>query len=315
MTTHPASGTDSDSEPSGSVLARLEAYYDAVPRTAARAETVGPLTLFVADGPGWPYYARPRLGAAAVGAEDVAAMRRLQRALGVPEAFEWVAETTPDLKPAAEAAGLAVAELPLMVLAADDARSVPPPEGVELRLVTPEDDLAPVTAVAQVAFSAPGTAVGAAGPDALAGLAAELPPQRLAFMRDRLATGRTVTVVARLGGQPVAVGSHQPVGAVTEVVGVATLPAMRRRGLGAAVTSLLVQDAGARGITTVFLSAGDVAVARVYARLGFRRVGTACIAEPAGTGDGHPLAREPAQAPRRRLARQPDRPLAQRIWP
>jgi len=285
MTAHPAARTDS--EPSGSVLARLEAYYDAVPRTAARAETVGPLTLFVADGPGWPYYARPRLGAATVGAEDVAAVRRLQRALGVPEAFEWVAETTPDLKPAAEAAGLAVAELPLMV-AAGDVRRVPPPSGVELGLVTPEDDLALVTAVARVAFSAPGTALGDAGPDALAGPAAELTPQRLAFMRDRLAAGRTVTVVARLGGQPVAVGSHQPVGAVTEVVGVATLPAMRRRGLGAAVTSLLVEDAIGRGITTVFLSAGGDAVARVYARLGFRRVGTACIAEPAGTGEAHP---------------------------
>jgi hypothetical protein len=32
----------------------------------------------------------------------------------------------------------------------------------------------------------------------------------------------------------------------------------------------------------VFLSAGGDDVARVYGRVGFRRVGTACIAEPAG---------------------------------
>ena len=268
------------------LLLRLETYYDAVPRTATRAEMVGPLTLFVTDGPGWPYYARPRLGATTVSAEDVAAMRRLQRALGVPEAFEWVAEVTPSLKPSAEAAGLTVAELPLMVLATE-VRPAPPP-GVELRLVTAEDDLAVVTAVAQVGFATPGTAVGDAGPDALTGPAAELGSERLALMRDRLAVGRTVTAVALLGGQPVAVGSHQPVGTVTEVVGVATLPALRRRGLGAAVTGLLVQDALARGSTTVFLSAGDDAVARVYARLGFRRVGTACIAEPRASGDGHP---------------------------
>ena len=103
-------------------------------------------------------------------------------------------------------------------------------------------------------------------------------------MRARLAAGQTVTAAALLGATPVAVGSHQPVGAVTEVVGVATLPAVRRRGLGLAVTSLLVEDAARRGIATAFLSAGDDAVARVYARLGFRRVGTACIAEPAGPG-------------------------------
>jgi hypothetical protein len=31
----------------------------------------------------------------------------------------------------------------------------------------------------------------------------------------------------------------------------------------------------------VFLSAGDDDVARLYSRVGFRRIGTACIAEPA----------------------------------
>jgi hypothetical protein len=40
-----------------------------------------------------------------------------------------------------------------------------------------------------------------------------------------------------------------------------------------------VQDARERGVETIFLSAGSEEIARVYARLGFRRVGTACIAE------------------------------------
>jgi hypothetical protein len=51
--------------------------------------------------------------------------------------------------------------------------------------------------------------------------------------------------------------------------------------LGAAVTALLVEDAGWRAAETVFLSAGDDAVARVYDRLGFRRVGVHRAAEPA----------------------------------
>ena len=59
-----------------------------------------------------------------------------------------------------------------------------------------------------------------------------------------------------------------------------TLPSARRRGLGAAVTAELAALVIAGGAHTVFLSAADSAVARVYAGLGFRRVGTAMIAEP-----------------------------------
>ena len=47
--------------------------------------------------------------------------------------------------------------------------------------------------------------------------------------------------------------------------------------LGAADTGTFVEHALGRGVETVFLSAGSEAIARVYARLGFRRVGTACI--------------------------------------
>ena len=53
---------------------------------------------------------------------------------------------------------------------------------------------------------------------------------------------------------PVAVGTRQPVGAVAEIVGVATLPAVRRQGLGGAVTGALVEHALAHGVETVFLS-------------------------------------------------------------
>jgi hypothetical protein len=42
-------------------LTTIERYYDAVPRSGARAEDFGPLTLFVREGAGWPYYGRPAL--------------------------------------------------------------------------------------------------------------------------------------------------------------------------------------------------------------------------------------------------------------
>ncbi len=264
-----------------SLLDRIEAYYDAVPRADSRPETLGPLTLFVADRPGFRWYARPSLGADGITADDVAAMRQRQRALGQPESFEWVAEITPSLAAAARRAGLAVSELPLMVLDPAAARRPPAPAGVELRLVRPDDDLARIDAVARIGFAVGGTAVGQLGVTALAGQAAEASPALLTKQRKRLVTGRTVSAVALVGGDPVSVGSHQPVGEVSEVVGVATLPAMRRRGIGAAVTGLLVADAVGRGVETLFLSAGSDEIARVYERTGFRRVGTACIAEPA----------------------------------
>jgi ribosomal protein S18 acetylase RimI-like enzyme len=264
-----------------SLLDRIEAYYDAVPRADSRPERLGPLVLFVADRPGFRWYARPSLGADGITAEDVAVVRRRQRALGQPESFEWVAEVTPSLGSAARQAGLVVQALPLMVLDPAAVRHPPAPAGVELRLVEPGDDLARIDAVARIGFAVGGTAVGELGVTALGGQAAEASPALLAKQRERLVTGRTVTAVALVGGDPVAVGSHQPVGGVSEVVGVATLPALRRRGIGAAVTGLLAADAVGRGVETLFLSAGSEEIARVYARIGFRRVGTACIAEPA----------------------------------
>jgi predicted GNAT family acetyltransferase len=77
----------------------------------------------------------------------------------------------------------------------------------------------------------------------------------------------------------VAVASLQPVGELAEVVGVATLPSARRQGLGAALTAELARHAAGLGVRTVLLSAQDDAVAAIYARVGFRRVGTAHAAD------------------------------------
>ena len=61
----------------------------------------------------------------------------------------------------------------------------------------------------------------------------------------------------------------------------ATLPSARRRGYASQLTATLARHALTAGAPLVFLSAGDDDVARLYTRVGFRRVGTACIAEPA----------------------------------
>jgi GNAT superfamily N-acetyltransferase len=203
-------------------------------------------------------------------------VRARQRELGVPEAFEWVDETTPALLPAVREAGLNVLEAPLMVLDRAAFRAPDAPPSITVRVLDADDEaLAASMAVASVGFEAEGTA---AGPQGIAERDAALPRGDLSYRRDRLRRRLTVTAVAENATGPVAVGSHNPVGDVTEVVGVATLPAVRRQGLGGAVTGALVADALAGGAEVVFLSAGSEEIARVYHRLGFRRIGTACIA-------------------------------------
>jgi ribosomal protein S18 acetylase RimI-like enzyme len=264
-------------ESAARVLERIEQYYDAVPRAAARVEAHGPLRLFVSERVPWPYYARPAGGE--IGAADVAAVRRRQWTLGVPEAFEWVVDLAPSLGPAARATGLEVFELPLMAL---ERPLAAPAVDARLRRLEPGDpELAASRAVADIAFGAPGTALGDAGPRERDAALAGFPEGRLAAVRERMAAGRTVTIVAEDDDGVLAVGSHQPVADVTEVVGVGTLPSARRRGLGTAVTAALVADARSGGADVVFLSAGSDDIARVYERLGFERVGTAGIAQPA----------------------------------
>lgn len=245
------------------VLARLERYYDAVPRSDAAVEVHGPLTLYVGTG-AWVYYARPTIAARHVGGDDVRRMCDRMAEVGVPQCFEWVAETTPTMTSAVRQAGLAVAEGPLLL--AVDPLAVVLPSGVRLLIVGAEEPRLPdYLAVARVSFGeapAPSTV------------------DDVGHVRERIADGRTVLMVAVDRDEPMAAGSHQPVQVagewITELVGLGTLPDYRGRGLAAAIASALAEHAAAF-CDLVFLSAGDGDVARVYERAGFARVGTACV--------------------------------------
>ncbi|MER7460437.1 GNAT family N-acetyltransferase [Micromonospora sp. NPDC126480] len=267
---------------------RLERFYDAVPRDSARAEEHGGLVLFVREGAGWPFYARPRLDAATPPTlADVAAVRERQRELGLPEAFEWVHEINPDLLAVARSAGLAALEAPLLVL---DPAALPEPAtlgDVPVRLLDPADPdfaaaVAAHRAIAAVGFSAPGTDRGPAGPAERDAALNELDVAALDEEQARIADGRRLSALA---GTPedgaLASGMAMRVADVAEIAGVATLPVARRRGLGAAVTATLARALLKAGTDLIFLSAGSEEIARVYLRVGFRRIGTACIAEPA----------------------------------
>ncbi len=264
------------------VIERIDAFCDAVPRRRSRADEHGPLVIFVPTGPGWPYSARPKRGARApVTAASIRAVRARQRELIIPESFEWIEQTAPEMAAAAAEAGLEVQTHPLMVLAGP-VKPPPRPAGVTVRTVAPQDaELDRIWAVPTVAFGHPGTATGEAGVAERDKIAADHDGGTIAMLRERLRSGQSVVAAGFGPDGPVAAGSCQAVGGVAEITGVGVLPAERRRGLGAAVTAALAADALDRGVQTVFLSASDQAVARVYASIGFREIGTAMIAEPA----------------------------------
>ncbi len=277
---------DFDDHPERALLDRLEEYYDAVPRHSARVEDHGPLTLFVREGQGWPFYARPARGwPGPFEATDVQKVRARQRELGIPESFEWVAETTPELRAAVEESGLVVHEHPLMVLdpGTPPASLAALPGDISVLIVGADDPiLSSALAVPHLAFAEPGTHVGLAGTPQLAeAVDARVADGSVEHAIVRIRAGLTAVAAAVERGSAVSAGQHQPLGGVSEIVGVGTLPAARRRGLALAVTAALVADARSRGAETVFLSAGDGDVARIYARLGFRKIGTALTAEPA----------------------------------
>ena len=264
------------------VIERIDAFCDAVPRSRARAEVHGSLVLFVPTGPGWPYYSRPACGSRPpVTTGDIRAVRARQRELIIPESFEWIEEVAPEMAGAAAGASLEVQTHPLMVLSG--AAEIPPlPAEITVRVAGAEDpDLDRIWAVPSVAFAHPGTAAGEAGPAERDKIAADHDGGTIAMLQERLRCGHSVLVAAFGPDGPLAAGSCQAVDGVAEITGVGVLPSARRRGLGAAVAALLARDALARGVATVFLSASDAAVARVYARTGFCKVGTAMIAEPA----------------------------------
>lgn len=329
---------------------RLERFYDAVPRGSAVAEDIGGLVLFVREGEGWPYYARPRLAAdAAPSAADVTAVRRRQRELGVPEAFEWVHENNPDLLAMARSAGLSVLLAPLMVL--ENAAVLPdlPVPGARVRLLDPasptfDEDEQARRAVAMLGFAAPpagastadalvagdlafggvmsggpissipvsgdptADALGAGGrltadhptpgvgPVPLNDLPAigtppagpaerdAFPPpsvEELVDARRKAEAGLRVSAIVDSPTEGVLAGGIlQRVGSVAEIAGVATLPSARRRGFASQLTAALARHALSNGVDLVFLSAADDDTARLYSRVGFRRLGTACIATP-----------------------------------
>ncbi len=244
------------------LLARIEAYYDCVPRAVATTQEIGPFTLFVPDeGTGWQFYARPRLhGTHAFTPRAVHDVLARQRELGLPQAIEWVDDVTRSLLPAVRGAGFEPRLYPLLTLPAD----VPVEADPRARPLPPAD---PHLAMAMGAVSA-----GFGGHD-------EVEQHDTGRHPELIERGALIVVASYEGARLCGAGSAAPRGDVAELMGIAVPPVHRNRGHGSAITRSLVAAARERGVDLVFLTAGSDAAAAIYRRVGFVDTATACILE------------------------------------
>ena len=246
--THPADLADAQ---------LVHAYLRAM---AARpgAEQVGPFAALFSDDPSpFANYAIP-LDFAAPSPEDVAALVAAFQTRDRKPRLEYVPAAAPAVEAALAAAGFTV-ELrpPLMTRRPDGSTPPPPPEGFDLAFVTDPVEVRAARAVQGEAFGEPRPPSDAEVGFELAALAHG---RRMLCARD-LATGEIVGVG----------GLMTPRDGVTEVVGIAVRPALRRRGIGQAIADGLARAAFEAGCALAFLSAKDDAAGAVYLRVGFQR--------------------------------------------
>jgi GNAT superfamily N-acetyltransferase len=142
----------------------------------------------------------------------------------------------------------------LMALGPEDVSPAPPPPGVTIRRAAP-GDLDAVVGVDAIAFDAD-------------------PAVGRPWLAPHLDAPGIDVALATLDGEAVATGysvrTDERAGPCLFVAGVAVLPAARGRGVGAALSSWLVERGFAAGADLAHLHADTSAAARVYARLGFQ---------------------------------------------
>jgi hypothetical protein len=200
-------------------------------------------------------YAIPDDGARP-GSAEIAGLREVFVRNDRRPRLEWVEEAAPDVAAALAAAGM-VEELctPLMACTAGELVAADPAvEGLAVAAVG-DGDLRDLARVQRAAFG-------------VEPLPADEPPS------DPRRTGGGA-VIARVRSDPVAVANWTAVvDGASEVGGVATAAAWRRRGLAGVVTAAAARAAFSAGARLCVLSPGDDGAQRVYARAGFRRAAT-----------------------------------------
>jgi ribosomal protein S18 acetylase RimI-like enzyme len=251
------------------LLASAERQYDPV--------SVPPFRLFFHPADPLPYfnYAVPERTVDGNLTEPLAALRGEFRKRNRIPRFEFVEESAPGLAGILAAAGFIEEARPVLMACLPAAlRTAPRVGGLEVTVLTPLSSLPEIKRFLLVQRLGFGFRQSPSDEDAR-------------WFRGSLGDGRAL--LGTLGGDPAgtAMFTH-PGDGLTEVVGVATIPALRRRGVGTALTAEAVHTAFDLGLEAVILSAADERAGRIYESVGFRRFGTVAAWKEGATSSPRP---------------------------
>jgi ribosomal protein S18 acetylase RimI-like enzyme len=231
---------------------RLQAFLRAVAAPNREIVRIPPFTAYFhpSDSLKFMNYAIPDDGADPDG-EAIGLLRKVFGEHDMLPRLEWIDEAAPRVARALERAGMhEELRTPLMTLAPDDL--VQPVVEDAIVSVVGEDELREAADIQRVAF----------GGTPHAEDQTPVPPNG-------------GLVLARVRGEAASVAQWTPVfDGHSEIVGVATAEAWRRRGLAGLVTAAAARAAFEAGASTCVLSPGDETAMRVYARAGFHPVAT-----------------------------------------
>ncbi len=252
------------------LLTQINAYLDAAPASASEVETAGPFRLYFRRDTAMPElsYARPQGTLSGDLSSPIAEVRAAFARRGRVCRWEFLKELSPGFAETLEQNGFPPSmPRPLMVVTPDtftpDTFTPASAPNAEIRKAHSGESREIGRAVGR-AFSEQDEEPGAAAEE-------DGSVDSMASLIDQGAS----LYGAYLDGRAVGGGLHYPLAETTEIAGVGVLPRFRRQGIASALTSALIADAFKRGCGCVFLSAADEEVGGIYARVGFRRVGTA----------------------------------------
>jgi GNAT superfamily N-acetyltransferase len=200
-------------------------------------------------------YAIPDDGADPTAAE-VQRLVAAYAARGLRPRLEYLPGCAPRVEAALVAAGFVAEGRPALMIAGP-ARDVVIPDGIELLQPASDDELRGLRLVQHEAYDDPDP----------------VDEGTVHRLRANLEHGAGAILARQVvDREPVGAGEFtQPIDGVSEITSIAVRATWRRRGIAAAVTARLLDDARRSGVETPFLMANE-AEARVYARVGFERI-------------------------------------------
>lgn len=240
--------------------ARIHAYLRIAASQGRETARIGPFHATFSPHSANPYlsYAIPDDDAVPTATDVTALIAAYEARERIPR-LEYIARLAPAVEPALIDAGFTVeGRLPLMACVPGAVRPQPLPEGIELVVPMTDAELLATLTAQNEAYG---------GPPA--------EPEAAERLRASMAAGQLV-ILARVAQSGEAVGGGActtPAQGLTEVAGIGVRTPFRRRGVAAALTARLVQEAFAVGVELAFLMAAGEDEARIYARAGFTRIG------------------------------------------